>query len=67
MVERYLELEETKSDELPRKGAKTKEASPQLNPLTADNEVEDYVYDIYYRKKDTSHEWDLESCNVGIL
>jgi hypothetical protein len=70
MVERYLELEEKEGDDRPRKSATTgttSDKAPEPSALTADSEVEEYVYDIYYRKKDSGHEWDLESANVGIM
>lgn len=63
MVEQYLELEDRESDELPRKTAQHTEPSQ----LTADHEVEEYVYDIYYRNKDVGHEWVTTDANVGIM
>lgn len=37
------------------------------DPLTADHEVEDYVYDIYYREPFNPQKWESNSLNIGVM
>lgn len=37
------------------------------DPLTADHEVEDYVYDIYYREPYNPQKWESNALNIGVM
>jgi hypothetical protein len=62
MVHSYLELEEQepKPEEIPNKPASTSPGAP------LDHEIEDYVYDIYYRARYVEKQWEGRE-NVGVM